>query len=429
MVWNRSTPPARLSASGSGILQRVVVINDDSIESGGAASIALASAKLLRQRNIPVTFLSGDSGSNSELRELGVDVVSLGGMHIMEGARGAAAVRGIFNARTRAALDHWINVHDTDGTAYHLHNWHKVLSPSVFSALRRVASRLTMSAHDYFLACPNGGYFNYPQQRPCELTPLGGRCVCTSCDRRHYVHKLWRVARHQVRQRLFDLRDTQAIVLAVHEGMVPYLRRARIAANAIRVLRNPVTPWRNTRIAAERNREVFFIGRLEEDKGVDLLANAARRANVPLRIIGDGPLAARLARDHREVTLMGRRSRDQIAELIGGARMVVVPTRWRETFGLVAFEALMSGVPVILSQYSLAADEVVQLGLGLSCDPHDEDRLTAAIARLSADDIGVREISCRAFSEARKLAPTLEEWGDSLMTLYESRVQMSAAAG
>ena len=408
------------------MLDRVVIINDDTEESGGAAAVALASVRLLRERRVPVTVLSGDVGS-AALEELGADTVALGGQHIMSGNRAAAALRGLYDAGTGTALANWIAVQDTPGTIYHLHNWHKVLTPSVFRALRPVASRLLISAHDYFLVCPNGGYFRYPQQSACALTPGSARCLVANCDRRHYGHKLWRVARHQLRRFLFDLTDTLADILVVHDGMVPHLALAGIPRQRLRVLRNPVLPWCTSRVRAEGNRDVFYVGRVEADKGVDLLARAARRAGVRLRIIGTGSLATAIRRENPAAELLGWRAHDQLAQLAGEARIVVMPTRWRETFGLVAMEALLSGIPVIASRFSLISEEIVQHGFGLSCDPYDEAALADAIVALDRDDDRVREISCRAFSGARVLAPTPEQWCDDLLRIYESKLLVSTS--
>jgi glycosyltransferase involved in cell wall biosynthesis len=405
---------------------RVVVINDDCVSSGGAANIALTSARMLRRRGVPVTFLCGGADTNSELAALGVDMIALGGAHLMSGRRGPAALRGLFDRTTLAAAAQWCEAHDSPGTVYHLHNWHKVLSPSIFAALRPVAGRLVLSAHDYFLACPNGGFVHYPQARICALSPGSVSCTLSSCDRRHYAHKLWRLARHRLRRAVFDLGSTRATLIAVHDGMSPYLERGGIAPGAIRVLRNPVTAWRTERIPAERNRDVFFIGRLEQDKGVDLLAKAAKRAGAHLQIIGDGPLIDDLARDHPECDLLGWRSRAEIAELIGGARMVVAPTRWRETFGLVALEALMSGVPVIASRFALLSEEIVDRGLGVACDPYDEAALAAAIGQLLGDDALVEEMSSRAFATARALAPTPRQWFFELLAIYEAVLERDA---
>jgi glycosyltransferase involved in cell wall biosynthesis len=407
---------------GSVRLDRVVLVNDDAAERGGAAVIALTSARLLNARRVPVTILSGGADVDPELKMLGIEVEVLGGRHILEGSRAAAAARGLFDPVTQARLAEWIVANDTPGTVYHLHNWHKVLSPSVFGVLRRVAHRLVISAHDYFLVCPTGGYFDYSKDAACELVPGSCRCLATACDRRRYAHKMWRVARHWTRQRLLDLNGSGATVLAVHDAMVPVLARAGVAARVIRVLRNPVTPWSRTRVPAEQNREVFFVGRLDGDKGADLLARAARHAGAALRIVGDGPLAASIARDNPDAHLLGWRSREQIAQLTGSARLVVSPTRCRETFGLVPLEALMSGIPVILSGLFPTSDEVARRDFGVVCDPFDEPGLAATIAELLQDDERVRQMSLRGFAEARALAPTPEQWCDELVALYRSRI-------
>jgi glycosyltransferase involved in cell wall biosynthesis len=407
-------------------LDRVVVINDDADGRGGASAIALASARLLRERDVPVAFLSGCDAAGDQLELRGIPVFTLGGRHLLERSAGAAAIYGLYDPATRAALDRWIDANDTPGTVYHLHNCHKALSPSVFLALRRVAARLVVSAHDYFLACPNGAYFLYPQQRECSLVPNSAGCLSTACDRRNYGHKLWRAARHGLRHRLFDLTRSEALVIAVHEAMVPLLTRGPITRRGTRVVRNPVTPWRETRVPVEKNRDFFFVGRLDDDKGPDLLARAARRAGARLRVIGDGPLAAQIARDNPEAELLGWRSRDEIAELVANARAVVLPTRCRETFGLVALEALTSGIPVILSQFSSLSGEIAGHGFGLVCNPYDEAALARAIDALAGDDARVREISCRAFAEARHLAPTPAQWRDDLLALYASRLGQPA---
>jgi glycosyltransferase involved in cell wall biosynthesis len=407
---------------------RVVVINDDAVERGGAAAIALASARLVAARGIPVTFLSGNEEIAPDLVACGITTVVLGGRQLLERSRFSAAASGLYDPATQTALARWIGANDTPRTVYHLHNWHKVLSPSAFVALRPVAARLVMSAHDFFLACPNGAYFHYPRQHECDLAPNGAACIATACDRRHYAHKLWRVARHGLRHRLFDLTASEAQVIAVHETMVSLLARGPIAPDCIRVLRNPVTPWRTSRIPAENNRDIFFVGRLDGDKGAHLLARAAQRVGARLRLIGDGPLAAEIAQICPNAEFLGWRSRDEISELVSTARIVVSPTVNREPLGLVALEALMSGIPVIVAQSSPFADEIVDQQLGLACNPHNERALAGALATLLRDDLLVRRMSCRAVAEARQLAPTPAQWCDRLLALYANRLGETVAA-
>jgi glycosyltransferase involved in cell wall biosynthesis len=407
-------------------LNRVVVINDDSVASGGAAGIALVSAHGLAARGVPVTFLTGDRGDNPELRAAGVEVVGYDGAHIMDGGRARAALRGLYDPGARAFVQRWMDRNDTPGTVYHLHNWHKFLSPAVFPPLKAVAHRLALSIHDYFLVCPNGGYFDFQQSRPCDLRPLSAACLTTACDKRHMGHKLWRTFRTGVRRALMDFHKSPATVLAVHGGMIQHLTRGGIPESAIKVLRNPVTPWRSARVAAEKNRTVFFVGRLELDKGVDLLARAARKAGAPLCVIGDGPLRQGLAAAHPEARFVGWKSRADIAELVADCRFFVLPSRWRETFGLVALEAATSGLPVVMSRFAPVSAELERLGAGIACDPFDEEDLATIIRRLASDDDAVTGMSHAAFASAATLAHSNDAWLDDLHRLYNDMLTHAA---
>jgi glycosyltransferase involved in cell wall biosynthesis len=403
-------------------IERVVVINDDCIRSGGAAGVMLTSIEQLRSRDVPTTLITGDSGDNPDLVRLGVELIALKGRHILEGNRIGAALRGLYDPSMAARVGEWIATTDTPGTIYHLHNWHKVLSPSVFVPLRKVASRLIISAHDYFLTCPNGGHYFFRQGKACNLSPMGPACLAASCDKRNYAHKLYRTARTAVRQLAFGLGKTPATVLVVHDGMIPLFELGGIDRRTMHVLRNPAMPWTPLRVAAERNRQFLFVGRLEVDKGVLLLARAARRSGASLRIIGTGPLSQELRRDFPEIELTGWKSKQEIAELCKEARALIMPSRWRETFGLVALEAAMSGIPIIASRAALITDDLVRLQFAVPFPSDDEDALAGAMAALMKDDVGVAKMSKHAFENARFLAPSPETWCSELLSLYEHKL-------
>ncbi len=408
-------------------INRVVIINHDCVESGGAAGIAIQSALLLAGHGLRVTFITGDAGQNARLTEAGVDIAAFGGKTLLQAERRRAAINGLYDRQARAFLKDWITTHDQPGTIYHLHNWHKILSPSVFPALRAVEDRLLLTAHDYFLVCPNGGYSNFPKNEPCHLRPLTPQCLACNCDKRHYAHKLWRVARQVMRQQLFALSQTPATIVAVHDGMVGPLVRGGISRRQIRVLHNPVTPWLTERVEAEKNHTVMFVGRMELDKGPDVLAHAARLADVPCTLVGEGPLRSSLTREFPRMHFPGRLDKAAIGKVVANARVLVMPTRTRETFGIVAAEALMCGIPVIASELAPISEDIVRKGWGFACKPGDSHGLAQRIAQLSKDDAIIARMSRRAFAEARMLAPSADAYGQSLIDLYREKLRLGAS--
>jgi glycosyltransferase involved in cell wall biosynthesis len=405
-------------------IDRVVVINDDCTRSGGAAAIALSSVVQLRAKGLPVTMITGDNGANAELTNAGVDVVALNGRHIYHEER-PAVLKGLFDRAAARRIGEWILKNDTPRTVYHLHNWHKFLSPAAFLPLRRVASRLFITAHDYFLSCPNGAFYDFARARLCDLTPMTGSCMACACDKRNYAHKLWRVARGQIRSLAMNLRSGSATVIAVHEGMVPFLARS-IGPASIRILRNPSMPWLMSRVAAERNGKLLFVGRLEHDKGVLQLAEAARIARAPLRVVGSGPLGAVLTRNFPEVDYAGWRPKHEIATLCRDVRALVMPSQIPETFGLVVLEAAMSGIPTIASRSALICRDLEAAGIGIGSDAEDVTLLAKVIEQVMGDDALVEAMSRNGFERGRRLSPTPEEWATSLLALYEEKLAQAA---
>ena len=399
-------------------IDRIVVINDLSHPMGGASALAVDSARRLAQRGYRVTMLAGDT-ADTTLEASGVAVTALGQSRLL--GRSGALLDGLWNRAAARMVRGWIAANDTPGTVYHLHGWSQILSPSVFAALAPVRGRLVISAHDFFLACPNGAFTNFATGAPCPHTALSRACLAEACDRRGAAHKAWRVLRHAVQRQVYRP-ETSPPVLAIHAAMRPMLTRAGIPADAVHALPNPVTPFSETRIAAERNGEVLFVGRIEVTKGADLALAAARRAGMPIRLVGDGADRARLAAEYPEARFAGRLPPAAIGALAGAARVLVMPSRYPEPFGLVAMEASLSGLPVILPPSALLAPDLVAAGAGIAVDPRDTAAFAAALAALARDDAQVAAMSQAGFTATRHLALSPDAWIDRLLAHYAARL-------
>lgn len=115
------------------------------------------------------------------------------------------------------------------------------------------------------------------------------------------------------------------------------------------------------RLANHGSREgLIFVGRLVSDKGADLLLHALARLGrenlrPTLTLVGDGPDRAGLERLVHElhlstqVVFAGRRPPAEVAGLLNGHRILVVPSRWEEPFGIVALEGIACGCRVVVA--------------------------------------------------------------------------------
>ena len=216
-----------------------------------------------------------------------------------------------------------------------------------------------------------------------------------------------------------------AALFAHEQGFAPiadeaeYFTRAGINAEYIRTIRNPVEPFLQAPPSPAANKPFFFIGRLEPEKGFEDAAKAARLANVPLHVIGDGAGRAVLERDYPEVVLHGWKNKDEIAALVTAARCIVISSRVPEPFGLAAVEAVASGIPVIIPQAALLAREIAELGCGLPFENGNIAALAAAMTRLAGDDEMVRAMSENCLRQRSSMAHTSLSWAEALFELYD----------
>lgn len=397
------------------MIDRIVILNDLSTPKGGASQLAINSAISFAERGHSVVLISGD-GANAQLQSRGVVHLGLGQERLLDNPL-VGAVRGIYNQDAAQMVERWVEQNDSPGTVYHLHGWSQILSSSLFRALRNVRGRLIMTAHDFFLTCPNGAQFDYVAAQPCHRRPLGAACLTARCDRRNQAHKIWRTARQLVQRHLLSDGELPPQLL-IHRAMAPYFAKAGVDESNMFVLPNPVTAYCRERVAAESNREVLFVGRIESTKGIDLAAQACRRAGLKLTAIGDGAMLEQMRALYPEADFVGRVPNDEIGAYARRARMLVMPSRHMEPFGLSAVEALWSGIPVLSSSHSLIAQDIAETGAGLSIDISDADALASAVKQLAASDELVRRMSIAAYSATRHLALSPDAWIDALISAY-----------
>src|SRR5207244_8087617 len=109
----------------------------------------------------------------------------------------------------------------------------------------------------------------------------------------------------------------------------------------------------------ERPPVVMYAGRLDAAKGLPVLIAgwdrylaiaASRGPGLSLLIAGSGPLEPEVtawAATRPSVRLAGQLDPAACAQAMAGARAVILPSAWEETFGLAAVEAMALGVPPV----------------------------------------------------------------------------------
>jgi len=129
-------------------------------------------------------------------------------------------------------------------------------------------------------------------------------------------------------------------------------------------------------IGAGSGTGALYVGRLAEEKGIATLLEAWRYVNpaIPLRVIGNGPLLATVTEASRaqpNIEVLGWRPYDEVLTAMKTASVLIVPSVWYETFGLVVIQAMAVGLPVVASGFGAMADLIEHGRTGLHFRPGD----------------------------------------------------------
>jgi glycosyltransferase involved in cell wall biosynthesis len=133
---------------------------------------------------------------------------------------------------------------------------------------------------------------------------------------------------------------------------------------------------------------VLFIGRLDKQKGVDILLDAVAElgARVAVRIVGDSVVnSTKKLKIPDHVKMMGWLCPTGVSGQLAACDLVVMPSRW-EGFGLVAIEAMRAGKPVVATRVGGLASIVVDGVTGSLVTKESVAQLSEAIISRSASE-------------------------------------------
>lgn len=272
----------------------------------------------------------------------------------------------------------------------HIHNTFPLLTPSVLAAAGAEGVPVVVTLHNYGLGCPGGELLRDGQYCNACVGRSGLRALRHACFQHSRPKTVPVVATQVVNRRAWSGRPSAYIFLSRAQrrelagaGFPP--ERCFVKWNLVPDV--PVPP------ALDGPPYVAYLGRWVEAKGVDVLMRAWEQipclpGGLRLVIAGGGPLEPTLrawAAAQPAVDVVGGLPPEQARALAAGARAVVVPSTWREPFGLVAVEAMAAGVPVIASRHG-ALPELVTDGVdGALCTPGRPGELAAHLRSVALD--------------------------------------------
>jgi glycosyltransferase involved in cell wall biosynthesis len=361
---------------------RIVAAHNFYQRPGGEDEVFAAERELLEERGHEVDTITAH---NDRIRDMGRATLAATTLWSRAGYR---EVRTMLRQRRPDVL--------------HVHNTFPLLSPSIYHAARAEGVPVVQTLHNYRLLCPAATLYR------------AGK-VCTDCLGRAVP---WPAAQHGCYQGSRARSSGVVAMLTLHRALGTWTRtvaryvvmtefgKAIFTKGGLPADRLVVKPHflpTDPGPGAGAGGFVLFVGRLTSEKGVETLCAAwDRLAGVPLKVVGDGPLAhvvQAAAMRNAGVEWLGQRSRDDVLALMGDAAIVVFPSQWYETFGLVIIESFARGVPVVAANVGGAPELIDDGRTGVLFRSGDAADLARRVSELIAAPAAQRDMRAEARRE------------------------------
>ena len=315
----------------------------------------------------------------------------------------------------------------------HLNNIYHHLSPSILPVLAGHNVPIVMHLRDVKLVCPAMRMFR--EGNFCDL-----------CQR----HRFWPILRYRcnsgsllgsiglaLESLLQDILGFYRRYVDLYISPSSFLRKQIVGrgfeASRVAILPNFVnpSPTISQSLADLPDRYLFCASRLEPDKGMFVLLEAARLLpEIPLLIAGDGPARSRMEtviKHHRleNVRLLGWQDQQHLAELFQRATASIVPSLLPENCPNVILESTVRSCPVIANDVGGIA-ELIDDGInGWLIPPGQPEHLAQAMGEAFANpQLSLRLGTAARQRVAERHSPTA--FYDSLMDIYARALERHA---
>jgi len=390
---------------------RVIVAHNTYRGTGGELVVAESEANLLRQHADEVRIFRR---SNDEIGEE-VSPVSVP----------FRAFWARDSSNSLAAL-----IEEMRPDVLHVHNTWLLLSPSIYWTAKQYGVAVVQTLHNYRLLCPMAQFLR--DGEPCE------KCLGKAFPYPGVLHQCYRDSRAQT--------ALAGGVVAAHRALGTWSSKIdrHIALTEFARQKFVEGGLPEEKIVVKPNfvedpGEVnsggsfaLFVGRLSEEKGLDVAVEAWEIADLsmPLRVVGDGPLEGQIrdrASSLPNVDVLGRRPRARVLELMREAAILVMPSIWYEGLPMTIVEAFSVGLPVVASNLGAMSTLIEDGKTGLHFEPKVASSLVTQVRRVVENPDELRRMSDNARREYESRY-TPESNYDQLMQIYEEAIQSTATS-
>ena len=235
----------------------------------------------------------------------------------------------------------------------HIHNLHYAIGPIAIRVIKRLGIPVVMTLHNYRLLCPSATLFHDGKLFTDSLhAGFPWRAVWIGAHSHSVAKTFWLSFTTWLHKKLGTWHMVDRYITLTDFAKQVFLNSS-LGLPAENLVTKPNFVANGVQAAEPRGHHFLFVGRLTQEKGVEVLLEAFAGTDYQLRVVGDGPLrgmVADAAQRHPNITYHGTLERAAIDQQLATCTALVFPSIWYEGMPITLIEAFAAGTPVIASE-------------------------------------------------------------------------------
>lgn len=231
----------------------------------------------------------------------------------------------------------------------HMNNINFQLTPSIIYGIKKKGIPLVQTVHDYQMICPNHLLYNFDKNTPCEKCVKGSHinCIKNKCIHGSGVKSILGVIEAKLYSLLKTYKKVDLFVCPSNFLENKLLLAKGYYTGKTKTIHNFIDKEKFSNTDRKEDSYIVFIGRLSKEKGIEYIAKTAKLLpDYTFVIAGSGPDEGML-KDIDNVKLAGFVTGNELTELMGNAKVLLLPSVCYENCPLSILEAHSMGVPVV----------------------------------------------------------------------------------
>lgn len=343
-------------------------------------------------------------------------------------------IKYYYNIYNYKALVSYLKKNEVD--IIHIHG-HGYLSVSVLSAIKKYKgnAKVILTSHGYGLICPNYNKFCYTENRICN------KCVDEKkeiniikykCDRRGRLFSILKYIEFIMHLKITNKYNLYDKVIVPSQYSKECLTRSKYIFKDIVVVNNPIQIENKNIDVNQKENNICYIGRFSKEKNIELLIKSfieikedEKYKDYKLILIGDGEEKKEYIKlinsssVKEDIFISSGFMELKDAEIyLKKSKVLVLPSIFPETFGLVIFEAIRYNIIPIALNIGAQHENIIKLGVGESNVTNSINHMSNSI-KMAIDNYYNNEINLDIANDLIDEEYSIEKYKFTIKEIYK----------